>query len=59
MVAAVTAAVYLPARGLDFVIWDDGIHIIHNPYLDPVTPSHVLFFWTHRLAEGTVVGTVL
>jgi hypothetical protein len=34
-----------------FVRWDDEINVYRNPYLNPVTPSNLVHFWT-----GTGMG---
>ncbi len=33
--------------GQDFVDWDDPVHVLRNPYLDPPTAVHLQYFWTH------------
>lgn len=31
----------------DFVVWDDPINVTANPYINPVSPAHLLHLWTH------------
>ena len=42
---ALTLAVFHRVVSLDYVNWDDSLHITDNPYLNPVTLPHVLHFW--------------
>ncbi len=35
-----------------FVRWDDEINVYQNPYLNPVTPTHLAHFWV-----GTAMGS--
>ena len=45
LVVVVTAAIYMPIAGYDFVAWDDDLHVYANPRLHPVTWSHIFAFW--------------
>ncbi len=41
--SAVTLAVYLPALGNDFLNWDDGTYVVHNPHIRELGPA--FFRW--------------
>jgi hypothetical protein len=45
LVVVITAAIYMPVVGYDFVAWDDDLHVYANPWLHPVTWSHIRTFW--------------
>ncbi len=45
LVIAITAAIYSPVVGYDFVAWDDMLHVYDNPHFHPVTWAHVGAFW--------------
>ena len=45
MVLGLTAIVFGEVGQCRFVRWDDDIHVYENPWLHPVTPSHVGHFW--------------
>jgi Tfp pilus assembly protein PilF len=45
LVVAITAAIYSPVVGYDFVAWDDALHVYDNPRFHPVTWAHVGAFW--------------
>ncbi|MDQ2799419.1 MAG: tetratricopeptide repeat protein [Armatimonadota bacterium] len=46
LLIAVSLLVYHAALGHSFVNWDDRELVYENPYLNPVTPAHLLHFWT-------------
>lgn len=46
LLIAVSLLVYHAALGHGFVNWDDRELVYENPYLNPVTPTHLLHFWT-------------
>jgi tetratricopeptide (TPR) repeat protein len=37
--------VFGPVTQHDFVVWDDDLHVYANPYLNPVTWTHIATFW--------------
>jgi len=52
VVAAVTAGVFLPVLGFQFVpMWDDNLHVLRNPLLHPVTREHLAQFWTEPYGQ--------
>jgi len=46
VITLVVAVVYGSSLGFDFVIWDDPVNVTQNPYLDPLTPTSLVRFWT-------------
>jgi len=38
--------VFFPILNHDFVVWDDGINVYENPYLNPVIPASFARFWS-------------
>ncbi|MDQ3813561.1 MAG: tetratricopeptide repeat protein [Armatimonadota bacterium] len=52
MLILVTAAVFSEVRNQEFVAWDDDINFYENPYLNPVTASHILAFWRNPFRPG-------
>lgn len=45
ILVVVSLAVWARTLVAQFVLWDDDLHIINNPYLHPVTAGNVLYFW--------------
>jgi hypothetical protein len=39
--------VYLPVFRYPFVALDDGLHVYANPFLNPITRSHLAALWLH------------
>src|SRR5215471_362940 len=46
-----TLAVFWQVQGHAFVLWDDGLHVYDNPYLQALTFDNVLAFWRAPYAE--------
>ena len=44
-VLGVTACVFAPVLGYDFVVWDDDLHVYANPRLQAVSWAQVMAFW--------------
>ena len=47
LIALVLCLVFGRATTMDFVDWDDQVHVYQNPFLNPVTPAHLWHFWRH------------
>src|SRR5262245_29030374 len=47
----VTLAVFWQIQGHDFVMWDDGLHVYDNPYLQALTFDNIWAFWRAPQAE--------
>src|SRR5262245_4552771 len=47
----VTLAVFWQVQGHAFVLWDDGLHVYENPYLQPLTFDNIKAFWRKPYAE--------
>lgn len=45
LVVIITIAAFLPVCRYAFVDWDDPLHVYQNPYLNPITASHLIHFW--------------
>src|SRR5215813_1795845 len=51
LLVLVTLAVFWQVHGYQFVLWDDGLHIFDNPYLQALTFDNILAFWRKPYAE--------
>src|SRR5215831_20227661 len=47
----VTLAVFWQVHSHEFVLWDDGLHVYENPYLQALTFDHIQVFWRAPYAE--------
>src|SRR5262249_44735531 len=47
----VTLAVFWQVNSYEFVLWDDGLHIYENPYLQSLTFDNILAFWREPYVE--------
>lgn len=47
LLVLVTFLTFVPVLDADFVTWDDPINVTANPYINPVTPAHLVHLWTH------------
>src|SRR6516165_10092773 len=47
----VTLAVFWQVQGHAFVLWDDGLHVYDNPYLQALTLDNIKAFWRAPYAE--------
>jgi protein O-mannosyl-transferase len=47
----VTLAVFWQVHGHEFVLWDDGLHVYENPYLQALTFDNIRVFWREPYAE--------
>src|SRR5262249_8411621 len=47
----VTLAVFWQVHSHEFVLWDDGLHVYENPYLQALTSDNILVFWREPYAE--------
>src|SRR5262245_44415844 len=45
LLVLVTLAVFLQVYGHEFVLWDDGLHVYENPYLQALTFDNIRVFW--------------
>ena len=46
-----TLAVFWQVQGHGFVLWDDGLHVYDNPYLQAFTFDNIRAFWRAPYAE--------
>src|SRR5215831_8572552 len=46
-----TLAVFWQVQGHAFVLWDDGLHVYDNPYLQALTLDNIKAFWRAPYAE--------
>ncbi|MDH7570696.1 MAG: hypothetical protein QHJ73_14035, partial [Armatimonadota bacterium] len=53
----ITTGVFWEVRHLQFLNWDETIHVTANEYFDPVTPERVLRFW-QRPFSGMYIPVV-
>lgn len=37
--------VFLPTQRYGFLPWDDGLHVVENPDLQPPTWEKVIYYW--------------
>ena len=51
LLVLVTLAVFWQVHSYEFVLWDDGLHIYENPYLQALTFDNILAFWREPYAE--------
>src|SRR6266446_767667 len=51
LLVLVTLAVFWQVHGSQFVLWDDGLHVFDNPYLQALTFDNILAFWRKPYAE--------
>jgi len=51
LLVLVTLAVFWQVHGYEFVLWDDGLHVFENPYLQSLTFNNILAFWREPYAE--------
>ena len=47
----VTLAVFWQVHRHEFVLWDDGLHVYENPYLQALTFDNIRVFWRAPYAE--------
>ena len=47
----VTLAVFWQVHSHEFVLWDDGLHVYENPYLQALTFDNIRVFWREPYAE--------
>lgn len=47
ILAVVTVSIFARTLGMDFVHWDDDIHVYDNPHLLPLSAANTGYFWTH------------
>jgi Tfp pilus assembly protein PilF len=47
----VTLAVFGQLCGHEFVLWDDGLHVFENPYLQSLTFDNILAIWRQPYGE--------
>ena len=47
----VTLAVFGQVRSAEFVLWDDGLHVFENPYLQSLTFENILALWREPYGE--------
>src|SRR5215470_15448203 len=51
LLVLVTLAVFWQVHGHEFVLWDDGLHVYENPYLQALTFDNIRVFWRAPYAE--------
>src|SRR5215471_10622454 len=51
LLALVTLTVFWQVQGHAFVLWDDGLHVYENPYLQALTFDNILALWRAPYAE--------
>src|SRR5919202_5121709 len=51
VLVVVTLAVFGQLYGHEFVLWDDGLHVFENPYLQSLTFDNILAFWREPYGE--------
>jgi len=51
LLVLVTLAIFWQVHGYEFVLWDDGLHVFENPYLQSLTFNNILAFWREPYAE--------
>src|SRR5262245_38429701 len=51
LLALVTLAVFWQVYGHAFVLWDDGLHVYENPYLQALTFDNIKAIWREPYAE--------
>src|SRR5215468_3666513 len=51
LLVVVTLAVFWQVHSHEFVLWDDGLHVYENPYLQALTFDNIRVFWREPYAE--------
>src|SRR5262245_10717396 len=51
VLVVVTLAVFGQLYSHEFVLWDDGLHVFENPYLQSLTFDNILAFWREPYGE--------
>ena len=51
LLVLVTLAVFGQVRSAEFVLWDDGLHVFENPYLQSLTCENILAIWREPYGE--------
>jgi protein O-mannosyl-transferase len=51
LLVVVTLAVFWQVYSHAFVLWDDGLHVYENPYLQALTFDNIRVFWREPYAE--------
>src|ERR671923_1732189 len=51
VLVVVTLAVFGQLYGHEFVLWDDGLHVFENPYLQSLTFDNILAIWREPYGE--------
>src|SRR5215510_6057884 len=51
LLALVTLVVFWQVHNHAFVLWDDGLHVYENPYLQALTFDNIKAFWREPYAE--------
>src|SRR5712691_5637733 len=51
LLVLVTLAVFWQVHSHEFVLWDDGLHVYENPYLQALTFDNIRVFWRAPYAE--------
>src|SRR5215831_13019983 len=51
LLVLVTLAVFWQIHSHEFVLWDDGLHVYENPYLQALTFDNIRVFWREPYAE--------
>src|SRR5882672_970376 len=51
VLVVVTLAVFGPVYSYEFVLWDDGLHVFENPYLQSLTFDNILALWREPYGE--------
>src|SRR5262249_191406 len=47
----VPLAIFGQVHGFEFVLWDDGLHVFENPYLQSLTFDNILAIWRKPYGE--------
>jgi len=48
---AIVAAIFAPVCGFEFLSWDDNLHVVDNPFLNPITAATMPHFWKEPHAQ--------
>src|SRR5262244_3450109 len=51
LLGLVTLAIFGQVRSAEFVLWDDGLHVFENPYLQSLTFKTLLAIWREPYGE--------
>jgi tetratricopeptide (TPR) repeat protein len=46
----IAIGIYIPWGSVEFLLWDDGTHLIHNPLYHPLTWHSFQMIWAHPYA---------